>query len=1368
MPSSARPAASLVALATALLVLMVPAAGQPSDAPPSTGERRPVSVQIRWGGGTPRAWTGRIAVVAADQEGSRPLPFTWRTLCTEPDAAAIAQDHDGGIAVHQPRPIGTDGVELTVDDWHRARLVVGLVPALMGGPVPAGESAVALDAPLADVLAAPLQRPLDGDGNRLSVEIAPGDALRVILDPAKTQGPTPADTAVRRPGDVLHFHVAPLLAIKPGQGQFELRLRLARPGDDKPIDSQTAQLVPREPAPSAAAASSGRVPTSFDSVAFELSLPAAEGVYEVVLEAVERGGLRWTRPLAARTLQVVALADTPAERPAATAWGVLYELDPGSPKLHERLRRMPARGLSAVPVPNLALPAMPLPSLSRPRVPLPRLPEVPRLPDMPGLPEVPLPNVAAMVPRLSGLLTTGHSVVVPNSLGPMLRLPPAFRPAEPSWEGIVVAGAQPGMPHVVEIEHPRQQRATVAACVLEPDATAATVEVRHAGGFEVRPSADQAADRIDTHRFVFWPTTRNPVIVIANPSTKGPALVGRVRILAGPGRLPEPRRPATPPGSVSARGRMTLAVFDAPDLHRLHGGPARVAATGGRPVADWTTHLAGIRHSADTLVASDLAGGVVTVYADGAAAWPSRCTRQAARWDPAANGDAGLDPFPKDLLGATATVYGREGLALVPAFRFNAAIPVLEEALAGDAAPGIACVGPDGRPRRLPGGIHYNILDPRVQEAVDRIVIEAAERLAGHRTVAGVALLLPDDGWLHLPGVAWGLDDATFARFLATIGGSEEAADPERFAERARLVTGPLREEWLAWRTGAVVDFYRRLSSRLAAIDARWPLYVVPTTLLAGDLAQRFRPGLEEPGPTPDLFREHGLVAGWPQGHDAGPQAGQLVFMTPHLQTTGASLRERATLIEANRALARVSAAGRRGVVLVTRPLPVDLSGITAHGPFGTATPPGPAGLTIVPTAAEGDAALAEALAATDAEVVFDMRAAVTLPDEVPAVRRAYEALPAGGMRPVAAVPAPLMVRTSASGGVTRVAVVNAGPAATKAVLGLSGPVSAAIDALDGAALPLAAGPTLTVQLPAWGVRSLVLDGGVGVDTVAAAYDEPVRANVAGRIERLRQRLAVLEAPAALDVLDNPNFDLGLGEPGEATAVTGWELVEARRGSLELVAGMPPRDDTPPAQMGRGLAFSSRHGLSTLRSNPFPPPAAGRISVAAWLRIEPGDPQPPLRMAMEGIEGSREYYRFAAVGGLAGGRPLTAEWSLFVLQVDDLPAAEIESLRVRFDLLGPGGVQIDDVRVFDLAFDADQRGRLAQQIAGISHRFTKGDVGAALVGLEGHWPVFLERFVTDAAVAAVVRETPPPDSAAPSPPADSRQGMVDRLRSWWQ
>ncbi|MFM7138489.1 MAG: hypothetical protein ACKO1M_15715, partial [Planctomycetota bacterium] len=319
MPPCPRAAAPAIVALVALLLAVIPA--RAGDPPQPGGEQRPVSIRIRWGGGAARAWSGRIAVLdaggatgAAPEDGGAPPPIahppvSWKTLCTEPDAAATAHDAAGGIAVHQPRPMAADGVELTVADWRRARLSVAL------GPGATGETTATLDLPLVDILTAPVQRPLDADGNRLTVEIAPGDALRVTLAAGAGAAGRPADTAVRRPGEVLRFRVDPLLAIKPGEGQFELRLRLASPQDEKPIDSQTAVLTPR-PAPQGAALASGRVPTGFAGVDFELSLPEDEGVYEITLEAVERGGLRWTRPLATRTLQVVALADAASPLPA--------------------------------------------------------------------------------------------------------------------------------------------------------------------------------------------------------------------------------------------------------------------------------------------------------------------------------------------------------------------------------------------------------------------------------------------------------------------------------------------------------------------------------------------------------------------------------------------------------------------------------------------------------------------------------------------------------------------------------------------------------------------------------------------------------------------------------------------------------------------------------------------------------------------------------------------------------------------------------------------------------------------------------------------------------------------------------------------
>jgi hypothetical protein len=104
--------------------------------------------------------------------------------------------------------------------------------------------------------------------------------------------------------------------------------------------------------------------------------------------------MRWSRPLVSRTVEFAAVTDAAGAPPAKAAddsWKTVYEVDPGSPRLHERLRRLPGMHLPTMP-------DMPLPSMS-----LPKLPGVP-LPNMP-MPNVPMPNVSAMVPRLTDAST---------------------------------------------------------------------------------------------------------------------------------------------------------------------------------------------------------------------------------------------------------------------------------------------------------------------------------------------------------------------------------------------------------------------------------------------------------------------------------------------------------------------------------------------------------------------------------------------------------------------------------------------------------------------------------------------------------------------------------------------------------------------------------------------------------------------------------------------------------------------------------------------------------------------------------------------------------------------------------------------------
>ena len=1342
-------------LTLAIHLLLAPSAAIAEGLPegfPTDAAEPPVAIRIVWGGGKPIARRGAIRLLdetagAGPANGASAVEPEWRMLSTDPLATATLHAAGDAIHVHEPRGLDLNGVEIRVADWSRARLRVEL------GPAEGGEQPVVIETAVADLLDTPLQQPLDTAGNRLSLKRAPGDELRVSL---------PGDhPGVYRAGETVRLAVHPLMPRRLAAVTApELRLRLIARDGGSDLHSQSVVLKER---PSAAEAG----PQAYEPVVLAVPLPAEEGGYDISLEIVERGGIRWSRATAARTIQLVAVADlAPVPRNSAD-WKVLYELDPGSPKLLERLRRLPGMGMTTIAAAGVPLPKLPRPSFSLPKMPIPT-PSLPSLPlggvTLPHVPVPKFPSMNSMVPRLTGLLAVGHSTLESHPLGPMLKLPPAAG-EESVWEGVALGAVEPGMPHLVEIEYPLDQEAIIGVTILEQ--TGAVVRSTGGSGFEVEqdllPNVDggSPAARLGTHRFVFWPQTRSPLVLVSNLSPRSAATFGRLRVLAGPEALPAARSRQQAGDALPMRP--TYLHLASPEF-RMFGAAERIDAASGRPSADWNGMLGGIERSAEWTAAQGLAGAMIPVYGEGAAIWPSRLTGYAPRWDSGGSADASLDPTPKDMLEVLGRVYSRKRLRIVPALVFNGAMPVLERFIAsGEAgADGILCLGRDGRPQGGAGGHRsprYNPLDPRVQDAVDAVVAELADRLRATDSVTGIAILLPHDGWLHLPGLAWGLDDATFGRFAAAVAEESQplvrpvlgTVDGSRFAGRAALVEGPLREQWMAWREAELARFFGRISATIAARNPAWTLSLGPTTLFSqGPLAERFRPALSIPGLGAGILREIGIDPGRITAE------GRIVYLAPQVHEATADIVERGIVENANRSL-RVAdgprAAVRQAAMLVETPVAVDVRPVLPHGPF-TSTEVEPVSVPVLAVGRQRGRGLAESLVAADLQAVFEMASLHRLGDDDDAGRRrGLELLPAG-IETVAGTPAPLVVRTRSGEAGLWVSLANACGVPCRAELACDGTPLGVVDAVTHAALPIGAGGGCGVVLGAWETRTIVIEGVTGVRQAAVVFDDSVRDAVARLLTDLRGRRAALEMAVPLAVLDNPGFDL----PELGGVLPGWDLLEPRRGDVKLVAGRPPAT-------GKALRFGSTNGLATVRSNPFRPPLTGRISVAVWLRISPSDPQPPLRIAIEGVRNDVEYYRFAAVGSGAA-MPIGAAWSQFVLQVDDLPTQGIESLRVRLDLLGPGGVEIDDVRVFDLAFDESQRVGLSRQLAAAEERLTAGDVGGCLTQIDGHWPRFLRAFVPAQAAALAL----PPAGSAPAgrPEQSGPAGVIGRMRQWWQ
>ena len=1329
-------------------LLLVLAAGPVMAAEPQATEQ-PLRLRIQWGGGEHRPWQGRVELLPAPTPrfGVNPAPtppLEWSLLSSDATAAATIHRDGTSLIINGQQSQAGGGIDLHFTGWPTARLRLQFAPA-DGGPA---EPGVSIDGTVAALLADETLQQLDARGNRLRIAAVPGDLLRLkVIPPTGENGWQPADVA--------RVVAQPLLPSRPtGFGRMELNLVLADSRSGEELVAQAQPLVPVDEE------SSATMLQAWQPVAFNCPLPAEPGHYRLRVTAIERSSLRWSRELMAVERElVVSPGPVAAAADGPDPWELVYELDPGSPRLHERLRRLPGQAAASMAsMRRLSLPAMPMPSLTRAaeRLPSVSLPKVP----LPSLPKV--PSVDGLMPTFSGLLATGDSTVQPHPLGAMLTLPPAAESGVPTWEGIVIADAVPGRPHAVEVAYPSDQQALVGVSVLERSAAGSAVELRYDGGIEVpRPLAGEAAE-LRWHRFVFWPRTRSPLLVLTNPSSQRPATVGSVRVLRG-----RESSAVDSLASATVTGRKIFAPL--PRQLVAAGGAVAEGGNAERSPSSWVSWYDSLQQTAQRLRGQQVNGLAVEVHAGGASLWESDLTAGGPLWDGDPDG-----PITErgDRLDLLCRVCRQQGMQLVPTLRFDGPLPQLEALLTSKAsAGGLLCVGRDGQVRdttALAGGRHYNILDPRVQDAVASLVAELTTRLAESDLVDGVGVVLPYEGWLHLPGVAWGLDDVTFERFVRQTGQGKSLlveSGPGRFATRAAAVEGQLRPVWLSWRADQIATFHRRLAGLVAAANQRWNYYVMPTSLLfSGESLARFQPHAVGQPQEGSLLYEMGLDPG------RLTVADNAVYVTPRMHAADENLADAAAIKAVNQSPAIAaweSRARRRGLLLVEQQRPLALDAVVPHGPFAGADGKDLGHFYAVAGGPARQALLVTSLTHADAEVVFDhsLRWADLTPDDV-AVRAAFQAVPRAGGEPVAGLPAEFPVRVFSREGKTWLALTNATRLAAQLNLRVSQPVAAGTDVISGEAVPIAVNQ-VAVELQPWSLRLVCLEGesDVSVDRGEIRFAEESVRLMADQVAELRRRQAVLDAPPALPVLDNPGFDL----PSLDEGITGWELVETPGGRLELVEAPRPQaeDDT----VNRAARLSSAGELATARSNPFEPPATGRASIAVWLRIPAEAAQPPLRVALEGRKDGEEYYRFAPVGAATGGRPLTEGWTQFVLQVTDLPTDQTESLRLRFDMLGPGVVEVDEVQVFDLVFADSQRAELRALIDQMEHSLASGAMASLPAALEGYWPRFLAETVTEQQVETAAKRTArraARRTAAAAKTAEKTDGFFDRMRNWWR
>ena len=815
--------------------------------------------------------------------------------------------------------------------------------------------------------------------------------------------------------------------------------------------------------------------------------------------------------------------------------------------------------------------------------------------------------------------------------------------------------------------------------------------------------------------------------------------------------------------------------MDRPLLAENFSAAESLEARSGRSLQDWNTFRDGGLRLVEYLHYVGYNGLMISVAADGSAIYPSATLEPTPRYDTGVFFGAGQDPVRKDVLEMLLRLFDREDLQLIPSLEFAAPLPELEALRRGEAkeADGIEWIGADGAPWRQNyaprRGLapYYNTLDPRVQEAMLRVVREFADRYAQHRALAGLALRLSARGYAQLPGPDWGMDDGTIARFHRDTRVQAPGEGPNRFAARAAFLNGDKhRAEWLQWRGRPTPPV---LSPRAADVGRRTSRGdALPGG--GGNVLRRGNRGPIAPVlPPRNTLVESLLYAGIDLRQYEDDHA--IILLRPERVAPRQRLGAQAIDLEINQ-MPDADEGFRNlpcpGSLFFHCPEEARVVSPDQQGPLKAAytwllTQAAPSG-------AENRRRFVHSLAAMDSQILLDggwmltmgqeeaMRDVTAIYRRLPAVRFA-----AAGDRSDESQSQPVTFRYAACQGRTYMYAVNDAPFAVAAQV--------QVDAPQGCQLQALAGPRLggTLQPNGDGFQWQVELG--PYELAAAALSEPearlhhprasiaaaVESSLALKIRQLGARAAALRAPSAIKALDNPGFE----RPATAKdPVPGWAVSRRPGVSLQL-------DATQKHGGSRSVRISSDGPVACLVSRWFEPPTTGRLCMSVWLRVADAAKQPPLRLAVEGKLDGRDYYKFAALGqAQIAGQPAVAmseQWRQYIFPLDDLPLEGLSLLHVRFDLMGQGEVWVDDVQLFDLRFNDAEMRALYKLVTLADVTLQNGQIGDCMKLLDGYWPRFLVEHVPLPPDAEGAVAGPAEEPAKPAPPPQT--GLMDRVKN---
>lgn len=1125
--------------------------------------------------------------------------------------------------------------------------------------------------------------------------------LRVIAPPA-LRIVTGRDPLIFAPGEQCSFEMSPTIPN-------------LTPGTDLIIQTTMTPLSPacRNEAPWSDSQRSAVPVDGRPTVALNIPLPGTEGVYTIHISVSRPSGFDklWTARtrlaastrLAERSFQVVVLDAHPPVMADSARWESVLEIDPTNPRWIERL------------------------------------PGSTQLRRIPGLNR--------------GALGSTYAKVVDLPLGQFVELPATAPSDDPHWQAYSLPLEIVSVPHMLEIDYPADIEQHFGISIVEPNANGLVSGINRDAGVYVEGLGRSEAKQKQTQRLVFWPRTQAPLLVLSNMHPSAPAHFGGIRVFK---RSTNQLSGGLTTNS-NVQGRLVTAYLARATVGETFGAARSTdAAAAGNITADCVedsqTAYESATRLADYLRYSGYNSAIVKI-------------KSYDRMHPTTT--TSLDVDSTELM---LRVFDREGIALLPAIDFAAPLASLEALRRRNDArtSGMEWIGRDGRTWLEVNGTrhgfapYYNLLDPRVQQAILDHLRDIVERYGRHPAFGGLAIQLSSVGYAQLPPLEWGLDDATFARFARETGIQLPDNGLNRFDARCKLLTGPQAAAWRTWRAQRVSEFYAQVAELIRGSSNRRLVLTTENVFADPQLAELMRPNLIALNAASRI--DSALL-------DAGIDRQSLerlpgVMLCPtHYVEPMTSLPERATDLELNEAFTLwrqpLTPMQSRAALLYHRPIQQRLSSFEIAGrPWRVAGEmqmkfqPLPEGLAV-------RRPYVEALSEHDPAMIIDggERLPLGQEDVLRDIRVLFAHLPTSA-EVTEIAKQPVIVRTYNEKNRMTIVAMNTSPWRCDAVVTIDVPQATTLERLSTSASDTTAPQSKALQAgpQAWAaplgpyeisVVRIPIAGGkvINVQTSGATASAELLAKLADLNNR------DLTAPSNYDVLTNPSFEPLAG----GGRVTGWHL-SADRGKTALEL------DATNAQDGKTcLYFRSVGQSATVESDEFPPTPTGQLAMTVYARGQNLAPGTELRLVVE-LERDGQPYRRAARVPAEEIQRADSQWGQpFAIFVPDLPLQSRGKMRIAFELTGPGDVWLDNVKLYNLLFPLTFYGnsqgeyyQLSKQIHAAKSAFEAGQTTDCSRIIDGYWPRFILAYRPPNQPKVAERIVP---KASPISPAQSNQGQ---------